>query len=67
MSTEKETRKLAAMNNRKIRLSLFVILICLLSHIVFGCATKLDISQKPIKHEITEIAVHGQCKKYNKK
>jgi len=54
------------MNDRKIKPAFFVILICILSHIFFGCATQLDTSQKPIKQEITEIAVHGQCKKYTK-
>ncbi len=54
------------MNDRKIKPTFFVILICILSHIFFGCATQLDISQKPIKQEITEIAVHGQCNKYTK-
>ncbi len=54
------------MKDRKIKLASFIIYICILTHMLFGCATQFVISQKPIKEEITEIEVHGKCKKYIK-
>ncbi len=57
---------MVAVFDRKIKPALFLITICILDQFIFGCATRFDISQKLINEEITEIKVHGKCKKYIK-